>query len=107
MLDLLAPNLHLYLLPALSRSPLASYRISTNPHPSHRNPPLRSAGDVQNLQLRFPYRKQVLEERRTYLLVDLLTDLGGTMGLLLGYSLSSLVDVGDWLVMRLAARRKI
>ena len=65
------------------------------------------AGDTIHLQLRFPYRKQVLEERRIYVLVDLLTDLGGTMGLLLGYSLSSLVDVGDWIVTSLAvAQRK-
>ncbi|KAF0288543.1 hypothetical protein FJT64_013066 [Amphibalanus amphitrite] len=49
---------------------------------------------------------RVLEERRTYQLVDLLTDLGGTTGLLLGYSLSSLVDVGDWLVHALAAGRR-
>ena len=37
----------------------------------------------------------MVEQRLAYTLVDLLVDLGGTLGLLLGYSLMSLVDLLD------------
>lgn len=50
------------------------------------------------LQIRFDGLQMQVEERFAYSLVDLLVDLGGTLGLLLGYSLVHVVALGDQLV---------
>ena len=63
-----------------------------------------------DIQLRFSPERLSVEQRVAYTLVDLLVDLGGTFGLLLGYSLMSLVDLLDaaigWAERRRRRRRQ-
>ncbi|KAF0310287.1 hypothetical protein FJT64_018691 [Amphibalanus amphitrite] len=54
-----------------------------------------NASSTIDIQLRFSPERLSVRQRLAYELVDLLSDLGGAFGLLLGYSLMSLVDLLD------------
>ncbi|XP_043241726.1 uncharacterized protein LOC122391660 [Amphibalanus amphitrite] len=54
-----------------------------------------NASSAIDIKLRFSPERLSVRQRLAYELVDLLSDLGGAFGLLLGYSLMSLVDLLD------------
>ena len=60
-----------------------------------------------DLQLRVNPQQLVVEQRLAYTMVDLLVDLGGTFGLLLGYSLMSLVDLLETAIAWCEGRRRL